>query len=122
MQCISRSIRTFIGARDYEESRRFYARLDFEEVVIDPKMSYFKVRGTLGFYLQDYYEKTWVENSMILLEVENFDDCYRELMDKELPKDFPAVRFSEIRHEDWGREVHMLDPAGVLWHFAEFRD
>ncbi|PPK88052.1 hypothetical protein CLV84_1015 [Neolewinella xylanilytica] len=121
MQCISKSIRTFIGARDYGESRRFYARLGFEEVIIDRKMSYFKVRGSLGFYLQDYYEKSWVENTMLLLEVENFDNCYRELMALDLPKDYPGVRFSEVRREDWGRELHMHDPAGVLWHFAEFR-
>ena len=121
MNCISKSIRSFIGAKDYAESRRFYQALGFEEVVIDPKMSFFKVSGIIGFYLQDYYEKQWIENSMLLLEVENFDECHRELMELQLPEKFPGVRFSEIRREDWGREIHLLDPAGVLWHFAEFR-
>ncbi|WP_116106067.1 glyoxalase [Lewinella sp. IMCC34191] len=121
MQCLSKSIRAFIGAKDFSESRRFYRAMGFDEVVIDPKMSYFKVSRIIGFYLQDYYEKSWVDNSMLLLQVENFDDCYGELMGKDLPTAFPGVRFSDVKRHDWGRELDMLDPSGVLWHFAEFR-
>ena len=55
------SIRTFIGSKDFLESRTFYARLGFEEISISPKMSYFKANESLGFYLQDAYVKDWVE-------------------------------------------------------------
>lgn len=121
MKFVAQSIRSFIGAKNFATSRKFYTALGFEEVVIDPKMSYFRVQQTFGFYLQDYYVKDWIDNSMILLEVRDFDNCYAELMELKLPERFPGVRFSKIREESWGRELHMVDPAGVLWHFAEFR-
>jgi len=48
----AKSIRTFIGAKNYNESRTFYTELGFEEVVLSLKMSLFKVNEDLGFYLQ----------------------------------------------------------------------
>ncbi|MDZ7606704.1 MAG: hypothetical protein U5K79_14200 [Cyclobacteriaceae bacterium] len=62
------SIRPFIGAKDYELSRKFYRDLGFTESVVSHNMSYFKKDG-LGFYLQDAYVKDWVDNSMIFMEV-----------------------------------------------------
>jgi hypothetical protein len=44
------SIRTFIGAKDFETSRSFYKDLGFYEEEIDSRLSYFKI-GNLGFYL-----------------------------------------------------------------------
>ncbi len=46
MKHIAKSIRTFIGARNFEESRLFYKELGFEESPLSNKMSYFKVSGT----------------------------------------------------------------------------
>lgn len=115
-----KSIRTFIGAENYDLSRTFYRELGFEEHVIDPKMSYFKVNDQLGFYLQDYYVKAWINNSMIFLEVDNVDQCAAELMAKDLHRKYTNVRFSEIHNNDWGREIFMHDPSGVLWHFGQF--
>ncbi|MGB3800708.1 MAG: hypothetical protein WA952_12910 [Lewinella sp.] len=121
MQCLSKSIRAFIGAKNFDVSRRFYRALGFEEVVLDPQMSYFKVRDSLGFYLQDYYTEEWVDNSMLSLQVRNFDACCQELLNKSLSEVFPGVWLSGIKTYEWGRELDMLDPSGVLWHFAEYR-
>jgi catechol 2,3-dioxygenase-like lactoylglutathione lyase family enzyme len=115
-----KSIRTFIGAKDFEQSRTFYRELGFEEVRIDPKMSFFKVNDQLGFYLQDYYVKDWIDNSMVFLEVDNVDQCAAELLSKDLHRKYTDVRFSEIKNNDWGREIFMHDPSGVLWHFGQF--
>ncbi|HQU27767.1 MAG TPA: glyoxalase [Calditrichia bacterium] len=117
----AKSIRTFIGAKNYRESREFYRALGFLEIEIDEKMCLFKVNETLGFYLQDYYVKAWVNNSMILLEVDDLDQCRSELFAKKLPETYKAVRFSEIKRQSWGRELFMHDPSGVLWHFCEFK-
>lgn len=115
------SIRTFIGAKDFNESRSFYLELGFEEVVLGSTMSYFRVNEKLGFYLQDYYAKDWVDNSMIFLEVNEVENCRKELMAKNLQDQYPTVRFSEIRYEDWGSEFFMHDPSGILWHFGKFK-
>lgn len=116
----SKSIRTFIGAKNYNESRLFYRDLGFEEIVIDIKMSFFKVDANLGFYLQDYYVKDWVNNSMIFLEVEDIEKCYAELLAKGLHDKYKLVRITGIKEFEWGRELFMHDPSGVLWHFGEF--
>ena len=39
MKYEKKSIRTFIGAKDYDESRGFYTKLGFEEIIVGPKMS-----------------------------------------------------------------------------------
>jgi len=61
----AKSIRPFIGAKDYEISREFYKDLGFEEIILSNTMSYFKTQE-MGFYLQDAYVKDWVDNSMVL--------------------------------------------------------
>lgn len=116
-----KAIRPFIGAENYAESRAFYKALDFEEVIIDPKMSLFKVNDALGFYLQDAYVQDWVDNSMILLEVDDVEKCAAELRAKGLQEKYNKVRFSEIQNSDRWRELFMHDPSGVLWHFFEFK-
>lgn len=117
----AKSIRTFIGAKNYEVSRSFYRALGYEEVVIDEKMSLFKVNENLGFYLQNYYVKKWVDNTMVLLEVDDIDQCWAALNNKGLVHTFPKVRLSPIKDLEWGRECFLHDPSGVLWHFAEFK-
>lgn len=115
------SIRTFIGAKDYQISRSFYRDLGFQEFEVAEKMCWFTVNEQLGFYLQDYYLKEWIENSMIFLEVENVEACREALLNKNLVEKYPTIRFTEIRYENWGREFFMHDPAGVLWHFGNFK-
>ncbi len=113
------SIRPFIGAKDFELSRRFYSDLGFEEVILTPTMSLFKT-GQLGFYLQDAYVQDWVDNTMIFLEVENVTRFWDELLGLNLPAKYNDVKLTPIRVDHWGRECFLHDPSGVLWHFGEF--
>lgn len=114
-----KSIRPFIGAKDFAVSRAFYRDLGFEEVEIDPKFSVFK-KGDFAFYLQDYYSKEWIENTMIFLEIENVDLYWDELVSLNLKEKYNSIRLVPIKTEVWGKECFLLDPAGVLWHFGEF--
>lgn len=119
MQHQAKSIRTFIGAKDFEESRTFYKELGFEESVLSDKMSYFSTEK-LGFYLQDYYVKDWINNSMVFLEVDNVDYYWEKLQALGLTEKYKHVRLTPIKEYDWGRECFLHDPSGVLWHFGEF--
>ncbi|HYG40852.1 MAG TPA: glyoxalase [Cytophagales bacterium] len=118
----AKSVRTFIGAMDFEESRGFYKELGFEESIISADMSYFRISESLGFYLQNYYVKDWVDNCMIFLEVENVDEYWTELQSLGLHHKYKTVRLVPIRENDWGRECFLHDPSGVLWHFGEFKE
>lgn len=119
MEHKARSLRPFIGAKDYEVSRDFYRALGFEETVIDENMSVFKVDG-LGFYLQRYYAKDWVDNTMLFLEVEDVHRFWKELVALDLPSRYKGVKLTPVRELDWGRECFVHDPSGILWHFGEF--
>lgn len=121
MQYIPKNLRPFIGAKKFDESRKFYRELGFSESIISPDMSLFKVDEHMAFYLQDYYVKDWINNSMIFLEVENVDECWKELYNLGLVDKYKYVRLSEIKVFDWGRECFLHDPSGILWHFGEFK-
>ncbi|MDW3195299.1 MAG: glyoxalase [Cytophagales bacterium] len=113
------SIRTFIGAKDFYQSRKFYQELGFTESMISDDMSYFSIRN-FGFYLQQYFVKDWVDNSMIFFEVEDADATYEHLKSLELQDRFTRVRLSTVKEESWGKECFLHDPSGVLWHFGQF--
>ncbi|WP_421765209.1 glyoxalase [Ekhidna sp.] len=114
-----KSIRPFIGARDYIQSRKFYLAWGFEEIVTSPKMSFFHLNET-GFYLQDHYVKDWVDNSMLVLEVDDLTTYWEILKGKNLDQKFQGVKLVEPTSFDWGQEGFIFDPSGVLWHVAEF--
>ncbi len=119
MEHQAKSIRPFIGSKNFEVSRSFYRDLGFEEVVLAPDFSLFKT-GNLGFYLQAAYVKDWVDNTMVFLEVDDVGRFWRDLQALNLPEKYPDVRLVPIRIESWGRECFVHDPSGILWHFGEF--
>jgi catechol 2,3-dioxygenase-like lactoylglutathione lyase family enzyme len=114
-----KSIRPFIGAKDYEVSRSFYRDLGFEETILTDNMSVFKT-GSIAFYLQNGYVKDWVDNTMIFLEVDDVSRYWNELLALNLPAKYQMARLTPIRVNDWGRECFLHDPSGILWHFGEF--
>ncbi|MEP6929935.1 MAG: glyoxalase [Flavobacterium sp.] len=115
-----KSIRPFIGAKNFELSRSFYRDLGFEETVLESNFSVFK-SNEIAFYLQDYYAKEWIENTMVFLEVDDADRYYAALLSLNLPEKYSGVKLVPIRDLDWGRECFLHDPSGVLWHFGEFK-
>ncbi|MDB4904773.1 MAG: hypothetical protein JWQ63_4054 [Mucilaginibacter sp.] len=119
MEQKAKSIRPFIGAKDYELSRSFYRDLGFQENVLSHNLSVFKVDG-LAFYLQNAYVKDWIDNSMIFLEVDNVDLYWKELLALNLTAKYEGVKLTAIRELDWGKECFLHDPSGILWHFGEF--
>lgn len=119
MQHQAKSIRPFIGAKNFELSRNFYYDLGFQETVLSNKMSVFKTDG-LAFYLQDAYVKDWIDNTMIFLEVEDVHQFWKELVALDLTAKYKNVRIIPVKENDWGRECFIHDPSGILWHVGEF--
>ena len=115
-----KSIRPFIGAKDYNLSRKFYTDLGFKEIVLSHNMSVFN-SGMLSFYLQDAYVKDWVDNTMVFMEVANVEHFYKELVAINLPLKYSKVKITPVKHLDWGSECFVHDPSGILWHFGEFK-
>lgn len=119
MEHKAKSIRPFIGAKDFELSRHFYRDLGFKETVLSPQMSLFSTNG-MGFYLQRAYVRDWVDNTMVFLEVDDVDRFWNELITLDLTTRYKNVKLTPVRELDWGKECFVHDPSGILWHFGEF--
>jgi len=119
MEHQAKSIRPFVGSKNFETSRSFYRDMGFEETILTHNLSVFKT-GPTAFYLQDAYVKDWIDNTMIFMEVEDVDRYWNELNALHLPAKYETVRLSTVRVEDWGKECFLHDPAGILWHFGQF--
>lgn len=116
-----KSIRPFIGSKNFSESRKFYNQMGFTEAVLFHNLSYFSIEEGFGFYLQDAYVEDWVNNTMLFLEVNNLSDYLQQLQALNLPHHFPEVRLSQIQAENWGQQFFLHDPSGILWHVGVFQ-
>ena len=115
-----KSIRPFIGAKNYELSRNFYCDLGFKENILSTEMCFFDMNG-FGFYLQNAYVKDWLDNTMVFMEVEDVKIFWNKLLDLELTSQYENIKLVPIREHDWGKECFLHDPSGILWHFGEFK-
>lgn len=114
----SRAIKAFVPARDFDESIRFYQQLGFDLDWKSEKIAQFSV-GDRSFLLQDHYVRDHADNFMMYLEVENVDDWWNYIQECGVAKDF-SITLKPPRDYPWGmREIHMIDPTGVFWHFAQ---
>jgi len=50
--------------------------------------------------------------------VSDLDEFWLEISEKNLPEKF-GVKLREPTEFPWGREVNMIDIAGVCWHFSQ---
>lgn len=112
------NLRPFIPAKDFAASRAFYADLGAKELWTSDDMVLLQLGGS-QFYLQAHYVKAWAENTMLFLMVDDLETLWEELQAKDLVNRYPGIRWKKPTDYDWGlREIHLIDPAGVLWHFA----
>jgi uncharacterized glyoxalase superfamily protein PhnB len=112
-------LRTFVPARDFLLSERFYQRLGFSSLRIDDKVRSMKT-GSFSFLLQDFYQKDWAENTMMQLLVRNTDDWWRRIDSETLVADFGIRPPTPPALQPWNMKVGFIwDPSGVLWHIAE---
>ena len=70
------------------------------------------------FILQNYHHKEFAENLMLSVGVEDVDAFRAEVLKRELPEKF-GIRISIAIDQPYGREVNIIDAAGVCWHFVQ---
>lgn len=111
-----KSILTFVPAKDFELSCRFYEALGFVAADDDPDVRYYG-RGDNGFLLQNFYVEDWAKNFMMAMHVDDIDVWFAEVSVVVDSGDFPGVRVKAPALEDWGMLVmYIWDPSEVLWH------
>ena len=115
----AREIMTFIpSVIDYETAIRFYLEIGFAVDFRSDSIAVLNIDGC-RFFLQNN-SNNWIENNfMMLLEVEDLDDWWTRLDGLNLTERYKGVSLRPPEVYPWGnREIHLIDPCGVLWHIS----
>jgi catechol 2,3-dioxygenase-like lactoylglutathione lyase family enzyme len=113
--------RPFMPAKDFDLSKRFYEALGFEKV-LDGEVAIFNA-GSGGFILQRYFQEDWAGNFMMQLMVDDLDTWWSHIESLDLPNRFGVPAPKPPAVQPWGlRIAYVVDPSGVLWHFAQRRE
>jgi hypothetical protein len=105
------------GGKDYRSSRRLFAELGFEEIWESGGYAGFR-NGDAEFILQDLDHEELARNLMIRIVVPDVDRWWSEVSRIAIEETYPGVRFRPPTDFPWGREVHLVDLAGVCWHIG----
>jgi len=119
MKTLATTLYPFVpSGTQFAASLDFFAALGFEKQWQQEGLAGLRFGGAY-FMLQDIDVPEWQKNQMITFEVTDLDAYWTELEAKDLPSRFPAVKLRPPTEFPWGRELHIIDLAGVCWHVRE---
>ena len=108
---------TFVPARDFAASVRFYGEL-FEVNWQTDSLCQIQA-GHSKFLIQDFYQSEFANNSMYQLIVDDADATWRKLQASGVLTRHVAVRAQPPKQEAWGRVIYLWGPSGELWHLTQ---
>ena len=112
------SLQPFVpSGKNFEQARDFFVALGFNLTWDMGDYAGFE-NNHCQFILQRYDDKAFAENFMLSIGVEDADAFRAEVIAKELPQKF-GIRIGEVSNQPYGREVNIIDQAGVCWHFVQ---
>jgi hypothetical protein len=71
-----------------------------------------------NFILQKYNNKDFAENFMVNVQVTDVEQFLQQIKDNQLTSKY-KIRVSEPSMQPYGKEVNLIDLAGVCWHFVQ---
>jgi hypothetical protein len=116
-------IMAFVPAQGrYDDAIRFYEVIGFEVDFRSDSISVIR-KDQCRFFLQNVAWAGARDNFMMYLEVNDLDAWWEMLSGLNLSEKFDGVRIRDPEDYPWGkREIHLIDPCGVLWHIAASTD
>jgi hypothetical protein len=114
-----RSLKPFIpSGADFARARQFFLDLGFALVWENSDLAELRL-GAASFLLQRYENRELQENLMMMVEVDDLDGWWQHIQEAGVLQSYEGVRVKPPTRYPWGRrEIHLIDPAGVCWHFA----
>lgn len=114
-----RDFKVYMPAKDFELSKRFYARLGFKMSEGWGGTADFELNGC-RFRLQDYYVPDWANNFMVVIGVDDAQAWHEHVSGMFDSGEFPGMRFKPPeRVDDTWLVLHVVDPTGVLLVFVQ---
>jgi hypothetical protein len=112
------SLQPFVPAgQDIVRAKNFFQELGFQLRWDAGDHAAFE-SGNCKFILQKSDDEAFAENFMISVRVTSADEFWKEVKEKGLVEKY-GVRLTEPANQSYGREVNIIDLAGVCWHFVE---
>lgn len=112
------SLEPFVpSGRDYEGARQFFQELGFSISWETGDYTGFE-RDGCRFILQRYNNKAFAENFMVSVRVDDAEALCQAAAEKRWAERF-GVRVGQPKMQPYGKEVNIIDGAGVCWHFVE---
>lgn len=106
------------SGKDFALALAFFAELGFATVWQRDGLAGLRY-GAAYFMLQNIDIPQWQENQMLTLEVDDLEGYWSEIESKNLAGRYSGVRLRPPTDFAWGREIHIVDPAGVCWHVRQ---
>ena len=114
--------RAFLPSKDFEVSTDFYVTVGFTVIFQGDDVAIFAA-GESEFLLTHFYQREYAENFMMQLLVDDLDAWWTRISSLNLRDRFDVPAPKEPAMQPWGlRVAYVVDPCGVLWHFAQRPD
>ena len=112
------SIEPFIpSGPDFERAKLLFADLGFQQTWDAGDYCGFENNG-YGFILQKLDKPEFADQLMMSVGIESAEEFLSELRSKKIADKY-QIRHTEITPQPYGKEVNLIDLAGVCWHFVE---
>jgi hypothetical protein len=112
------SLQPFIpSGEDFDKSKRLFEELGFDKKWEVPGYAGFG-RDECNFILQKYNNAEFAQNLMLTVRVDNVEEFREHIVGKRLEEKF-GIKLGNITQQPYGREVNIIDVAGVCWHFVQ---
>lgn len=112
------SIEAFVpSGSNFEGSKEFFKELGFNISWDAGDYIGFEKDGC-KFVLQKFDNVDFAQNLMLSVNVDNAEEFRNAVIEKQLPEKF-GIRIGELTQQPYGKEVNIIDIAGVCWHFVE---
>ncbi|HEY1870476.1 MAG TPA: hypothetical protein VGG71_05420 [Chitinophagaceae bacterium] len=112
------SLQPFVpSGNNFEASKQFFEELGFNINWNAGDYIGFE-NNNCKFILQKFDNKEFAENFMLTVGVGNVDEFRKEVLEKKLREKF-GIHIGDVSNMPYGREVNIIDIAGVCWHFVQ---
>jgi len=101
----------------YEESKQLFQELGFKLNWDGGDIAGLGADGC-NFILQKFDRKEFAENFMLSVQVSSVEEFRNMVIGKKLPERF-GIKVGTVTQQPYGKEVNIIDIAGVCWHFVE---
>lgn len=112
------SLEPFVpSGSDFDKSKLLFQELGFE-IKWDAGDCIGLDKDGCKFILQKYDNQKFAENFMLIVRVKDVTEFWRTVIAAKLSEKF-GIRVGQITEQPYGKEVNIIDIAGVCWHFVE---